>query len=250
MLTYVHGCIFQVLSQFDGRGFLLNLRSKEMFNLYYSSHRFNPFGNQTREISTKDNHVKWDTGDETYGFNANLAVWKEDALTFDSCNDSVESNSNSSMIQKVFQWIGQSYIPAQYKYETYIQLLSSKVSLFLTACFLFFTSTTLVHFTLRETQEKMLKFTFLLQYHIRNHIPYASLIFRHLIESIVFVPVFLGLLFFIGEFFNNRVLAFMLISLVWLSEGNFLYFQDVLIYYTNVMHLTNFSLVLMPRIFL
>lgn len=203
-----------------------------MFNLYYSSHRFNPFGNQTREFSTKDNHVKWDTGDESYdNDDVDLASIKgrsnidttANSCSVDNsaenCKTSTISSLSISVMQQVFHWLDESHIPVQYKYDTYIQLLSSKVSLFLTACFLFFASTTLVHFTLRETQEKMLKFTFLLQYHIRNQIPYASLIFWHLIESIVFVPVFLGLLFFIGEFFNDRVLAFMLISLVWLSEG-------------------------------
>jgi len=55
----------------------------------------------------------------------------------------------------------------------------------------------------------MLKFTFLLQHHIRNGFPYAALVFQHLVESIVFVPVFIGVLFFFVEFYADRVLAFM-----------------------------------------
>jgi hypothetical protein len=43
-----------------------------------------------------------------------------------------------------------------------------KVGVVFTTLFLFFTMTTLVSFTLRETQERMLKFTFLLQHHVRN----------------------------------------------------------------------------------
>jgi hypothetical protein len=43
-----------------------------------------------------------------------------------------------------------------------------KVGVLFTIIFLFFTTTTLVSFTLRETQERMLRFTFLLQHHIRN----------------------------------------------------------------------------------
>ena len=38
-----------------------------------------------------------------------------------------------------------------------------KLGVLLTTLFLFFITTTLVSFTLRETQERMLKFTFLLQ---------------------------------------------------------------------------------------
>jgi hypothetical protein len=64
----------------------------------------------------------------------------------------------------------------------------------------------------------MLKFSFLLQHYVRNGFPYAALVFQHVVESIVFVPVFIGVLFFFIEFYADRVLAFMIISLVWLSE--------------------------------
>ena len=35
----------------------------------------------------------------------------------------------------------------------------------------------------------MLKFTFLLQHHVRHRLPYAPLIFTHVVESLVFVPI-------------------------------------------------------------
>lgn len=38
-------------------------------------------------------------------------------------------------------------------------------------------------------QERMLKFTFLLQHHVRHRLPYAPLIFTHVVESLVFVPI-------------------------------------------------------------
>lgn len=93
-----------------------------------------------------------------------------------------------------------------------------KVGVLFTTLFLFFTTTTLVSFTLRETQERMLKFTFLLQYHVRHRLPYAPLIFTHVVESLVFVPIMVGILFFLFEFFSDQLLAFMVLSLVWLCE--------------------------------
>ena len=80
--------------------------------------------------------------------------------------------------------------------------------------FVFFTTTMSVSFTLRETQARMLKFTgnalpcdvtvvihilrvinfvqihaVQLQYHARHRLPTFRLIFIHVIESLVFVPV-------------------------------------------------------------
>ena len=181
-----------------------------------------------------------------------------------------------------------------------------------TTIFLFFTTTTLVSFTLRATQERMLKFTYLLQHHISHHLPYATIgeatftiitpfqytfsiitthpfnapaqytlslnpfrhyilinqlltlitsiyprsrdpglhahhnrhavlslppspltyplslhtylllpllpVFTHVVETLVFVPIMIGMLFFLFEFFSDQLLAFMVLSLVWFSE--------------------------------
>ena len=48
------------------------------------------------------------------------------------------------------------------------QFIAFKIGVIVTTVFLFFTTTTLVSFTLRETQERMLKFTFMLQHHISH----------------------------------------------------------------------------------
>ena len=48
------------------------------------------------------------------------------------------------------------------------QFVAFKIGVIVTTVFLFFTTTTLVSFTLRETQERMLKFTFMLQHHISH----------------------------------------------------------------------------------
>mmetsp|Transcript_25820 Transcript_25820/g.33850 ORF Transcript_25820/g.33850 Transcript_25820/m.33850 type:complete len:929 (+) Transcript_25820:122-2908(+) len=108
-----------------------------------------------------------------------------------------------------------------------------------TTCFLFFTTTTLVSFTLRETQTRMLKFTFLLQHHVRNHLPYAPLIFTHVVESLIFVPIMVGILFFLFEFFSDQMLAFMVLSMVWTCEV-----------YSVISVRTRISITYFPRIFL
>ncbi|XLU65850.1 hypothetical protein S245_025059, partial [Arachis hypogaea] len=68
-----------------------------------------------------------------------------------------------------------------------------------------------------------------LQYHARHHLPTFQLIFVHVIESLVFVPfsfVFLGLflrimigiLFFLFKFYDDQLLAFIVLILIWLCE--------------------------------
>lgn len=90
-----------------------------------------------------------------------------------------------------------------------IQLnIAFKIGVIFTTLFLFFTTTTLVSFTLRETQARMLKFTFLLQHHISHSIPYAQLIFTHIIESLVFVPIMMGIVFFLFEFFSDKIVSY------------------------------------------
>ena len=107
--------------------------------------------------------------------------------------------------------------------------------------FVFFTTTMSVSFTLRETQSRMLRFTgwcsFLqvavwtalhlifylihlvrcsslkfsvqLQHHARHHLPTFQLIFVHVIESLVFVPVMGNILwrFEIFEVCDENVFA-------------------------------------------
>ncbi|KAK8954374.1 hypothetical protein KSP39_PZI002941 [Platanthera zijinensis] len=75
--------------------------------------------------------------------------------------------------------------------------------------FVFFTTTMSVSFTLRETQSRMLKFTVQLQHHARHQLPTFQLIFVHVIESLVFVPIMIGILFFLFEFYDDLLLAFL-----------------------------------------
>nr|VDD23655.1 unnamed protein product [Brassica rapa] len=84
--------------------------------------------------------------------------------------------------------------------------------------FVFFTTTMSVSFTLRETHTRMLKFTVQLQHHAQHRLPTFQLIFVHVIESLVFVPIMIGILFLLFEFYDDQLLAFMVLVLVWLCE--------------------------------
>ncbi|KAL4308672.1 hypothetical protein GQ457_01G000640 [Hibiscus cannabinus] len=96
--------------------------------------------------------------------------------------------------------------------------LVTKCGVLMMSLFVFFTTTMSVSFTLRETQTRMLKFTVQLQHHARHRLPTFQLIFVHVIESLVFVPIMIGILFFLFEFYEDQLLAFMVLILVWLCE--------------------------------
>ncbi|GKY93646.1 hypothetical protein MPSEU_000332000 [Mayamaea pseudoterrestris] len=95
----------------------------------------------------------------------------------------------------------------------------SKLAVVIKTSFLFFTTTTLISFTLRETQERMLDFTHSLQAQVRLRQSVWTLVTTHLLQNLVFVPQMIGLCFFLTEFYHgDKFLAFMVLSLVWLCE--------------------------------
>ncbi|EPS72367.1 hypothetical protein M569_02391, partial [Genlisea aurea] len=96
--------------------------------------------------------------------------------------------------------------------------LVTKSGVLMMSLFVFFTTTMSVSFTLRETQTRMLRFTVQLQHHARHRLPTFQLIFVHVIESLVFVPIMIGILFFLFEFYDDQLLAFMVLILVWICE--------------------------------
>eukprot|EP00531_Pseudo-nitzschia_arenysensis_P006261 CAMPEP_0116146204 /NCGR_PEP_ID=MMETSP0329-20121206/17038_1 /TAXON_ID=697910 /ORGANISM="Pseudo-nitzschia arenysensis, Strain B593" /LENGTH=875 /DNA_ID=CAMNT_0003641933 /DNA_START=172 /DNA_END=2799 /DNA_ORIENTATION=- len=98
--------------------------------------------------------------------------------------------------------------------------LLAKLGVFFRTSFLFFFCTTLVSFTLRETQERMLDFTRELSRRVRQSISVSDLITTHLVQNLVFVPIMLGMMFFLIEFYNgDKFLAFSITSIVWSVEG-------------------------------
>lgn len=117
--------------------------------------------------------------------------------------------------------------------------IGSKLYVVLRTCFLFFITTTLVSFTLRETQERMLDFTHQLQNHVRNRQPVVHLVTRHFIDNLVFCPIMVGMIFFLIEFYRgDKALAFLVLSIVWLGEA----FSVISLRSTNGLHF-------FPRIF-
>ncbi|KAG6499255.1 hypothetical protein ZIOFF_039012 [Zingiber officinale] len=115
----------------------------------------------------------------------------------------------------------------------------SRTSSLIMSLFVFFTITMSVSFTLRETQSRMLRFTVQLQHHARNHLPTFQLIFVHVIESLVFVPIMIGILFFLFEFYDDQLLAILVLTLVWLCE-----------LFTMISVRTTISMQFFPRFFL
>ncbi|XP_022922589.1 uncharacterized protein LOC111430551 isoform X2 [Cucurbita moschata] len=69
-----------------------------------------------------------------------------------------------------------------------------------------------------EPPEGPARFGVQLQHHAQHQLPTFQLIFVHVIESLVFVPIMIGILFFLFEFYDDQLLAFMVLILVWLSE--------------------------------
>jgi hypothetical protein len=105
-----------------------------------------------------------------------------------------------------WKYISQS-LPSLYQYVMF------RMGVVLSIAFLFFVTTSLVSFTLRETQERMLRFTFQLQHHIHHNRPYWALVFSHLVENLVFVPIVMGIHFFLVEFFSDQLVRRLSFSL-------------------------------------
>jgi hypothetical protein len=95
-----------------------------------------------------------------------------------------------------------------------------KIGVLVSSLFLFFATTTLVSFTLRETQDRMVHFALQLQMHIRGRQPYGGLIFTHVIENMVFAPIMVGIIFFLTDccYNGDKFLAFVILSGVWICE--------------------------------
>jgi len=53
---------------------------------------------------------------------------------------------------------------------------------------------------LRETQERMLDFTKELQRRVRESLSLSELITTHVVQNLVFVPIMVGMMFFLIEF--------------------------------------------------
>jgi Tumour-associated protein len=101
-----------------------------------------------------------------------------------------------------------------------LESLLVKGAVVIKTSFLFFITTKLVSFTLRETQGRMLDFTHHLQECFRDNRPVVQLVTTHVVENLVFVPVMVGMIFFLIKFYRGDMfLAFLVLSLVWVCES-------------------------------
>ena len=146
-----------------------------------------------------------------------------------------DAHSNSTAVTPVVE---AQPISTLHRLGHLLYLLFFKSELLVTTLFLFFATTTLVSSTLTQTQLRMLHFTDQLRQHIRLHLPIVGLVLEHTMQSLSFVPVVVGILFFLFEFFNDQVLAFLLLMLVWLCES-----------YTVLFTRTTTSMLYFPKLF-
>ena len=100
-----------------------------------------------------------------------------------------------------------------------LRFLAFKLWILLSTLLIFFLTTSLVSFTFQETQDRMLEFTLQLQTRVRNGMPLGELILDHVLENLVFVPIMVGMIFFLIEFYGgDKFLAFSVLSMVWICE--------------------------------
>ena len=96
--------------------------------------------------------------------------------------------------------------------------LLKKASIAVKTFFLIFSTSTLSSYTLRETQTRMLRFASLIKERVSNRKSYVPLVTAHLLDSVVFAPITLGMLSFLYEFFFDQLLALLILSLIWGCE--------------------------------
>jgi hypothetical protein len=119
--------------------------------------------------------------------------------------------------QSHYNWFD--YIWSSY-HGDFLRWIARKISIVAKTTFLFFVTTTLVSFTLRETQGRMLHFTHHLLQHVRSNRPVVNLVVKHVAENVVFVPIMVGIIFFLTEFYrDDKLLAFLVLTLLWICES-------------------------------
>ena len=199
------------ISAFGGAGYLYNLKSKELFNLNYAADFNNKKGVNMNEMGRRESYT------DDYYFNSLLKHSENTVIApfVMVLRDRLRRLGDFIMQripEEVYTRMG---LPSQEErqksnMDLFLQLnqfLAFRMGVVFSTTFIFFISSTLVSYVLRETQERMLRFTFLLQYHITNNLPYLPLIFTHVVGSLVFVPIIMGIYFFMFEFFSDQLVS-------------------------------------------
>jgi len=75
-----------------------------------------------------------------------------------------------------------------------------------------------VSLSLRETQLRILQFTADIQHYGRSGLPWSKIIIAHIMKSMVFVMIMIGVLFCVAALLEDKVMALILLTLVWICE--------------------------------
>ncbi|KAG6610222.1 putative mitochondrial protein [Phytophthora cinnamomi] len=103
--------------------------------------------------------------------------------------------------------------------QSWLRFVAMKFKILHTILFLFFVVTALVAFVLMETQKRMITFAALFQNRQQLQIPFANLVVTFFAQSLMFVPVMVGMLFFLFELYKDRFLAFGVMTVMWVGES-------------------------------
>jgi hypothetical protein len=237
------------INAFDGKGYLYNLFTYELLNLHYAKQYvikkgMNLHDSQMGRRESINARISNNSFLNYYlRMMKRLMNWNQKALFsspviavfvdyFDGLIEIIiESVRTTTIFQFLISWIddgndsgvvaggtsglggGTSGLVSTKLWEKLQHYIVFRFGVILSTGFLFFISSTLVSHILRETQERMVRFTFLLQYHVTHDLPLFSLIFTHVTESLVFVPIMMGIYFFLFEFFSDTLVSLFFLSL-------------------------------------
>lgn len=215
-----------VISTFDGQGFLYNAITKELLNLNYAKQLIAKKGIQLHEMGRRESFQKSNSNNylniylklmkqlitwwNQHTLFSPLLVWIAEYLDgmFELLVEALRSTTLFQLLLKQLDGLGStgsSEMLSSKIVDIIQQYILFRLGVVCSTLFLFFISSTLVSYILRETQERMIRFTFLLQYHVAHQLSITSLIFTHVTESLVFVPIMMGIYFFLFEFFSDQL---------------------------------------------
>ena len=229
---------------FDGKGFLYNMVTKELLNLNYAKQYVAKKGIQLHEMGRRESYHKSHSNNYLNIYlkavqstfspvlgKSRVLSWLL-AFCYDWLDGLMEIIIGSVRSTTFFQFFVvnrfQELSTQDSSHDLTMKILNLlqqyvlfRVGVVFSTTFLFFLCTSLVAYILRQTQEKMVRFTFLLQYHVTHNQPIEGLIFTHVTESLVFVPIMMGIYFFLFEFFSDQLVSpFLFLLFIFLGSSD------------------------------
>lgn len=211
-----------VISAFEGNGFLLNNRSKSLYNLNMAGDFVSKKGVSllSEQLAMTNNYADDDISGNT---GHNFVFWpKVKNMVFDKItnflNDLLPSFVTVARVESLWHTfllrtgfdssiLGHSVRWTLSVLTKLYQYLVFRIGVLFSTAFIFFISSTLMSFTLRETQHRMLSFTYVLQFHIARNRPIYEAVLTHVRESVIFVPIVSGFMFFLFNFYSDQLVS-------------------------------------------